>query len=110
MHQKDADGMANNVDPDQAAPVLQAKSEFGSILFALTCLSEYFRSLRKHRTYYYIHIKKAKDFKIASYRYNKKPHLRPRLSKPTVKILNILTPKKFAVIILEFKQDGFTEE
>ena len=27
-----------------------------------------------------------------------------------VKILNIRTPKKFAVITLKFKQDGFTEE
>ena len=27
----------------------------------------------------------------------------------TVKILNIRTPKKFAVITLKFKQDGFTE-
>ena len=28
----------------------------------------------------------------------------------TVKILNIRTPKKFAVITLKFEQDGFTKE
>ena len=28
----------------------------------------------------------------------------------TVKILNVQTPKKFAVITLKFEQDGFTEE
>ena len=28
----------------------------------------------------------------------------------TVKILNIRTPKTFAVITLKFEQDGFTEE
>ena len=28
----------------------------------------------------------------------------------TIKILNIRTPKKFAVITLKFEQDGYTEE
>ena len=28
----------------------------------------------------------------------------------TIKILNIRTPKKFAVITLKFEQDGFTKE
>ena len=30
--------------------------------------------------------------------------------KTTVKILNIWTPQKFAVITLKFEQDGFTKE
>ena len=38
MHPKDADGMADSVDPDQTAPS-------GSTLFAQTCLSENCRSL-----------------------------------------------------------------
>ena len=38
MSPKDADGMANSVDPDQAAPVGAAWS--GSALFAQTYLSE----------------------------------------------------------------------
>ena len=32
------------------------------------------------------------------------------LKRVTVKILNIQTPQKLAVITLKFKQDGFTEE
>ena len=40
---KDADGMANSVDPDQTAPVGAIWS--GSALFAQTCLSENLRSL-----------------------------------------------------------------
>ena len=30
--------------------------------------------------------------------------------KSTVKFLNIWTPKTFAVIILKFEQDGFTDD
>ena len=40
MHPKDADGMANSVDPDQTAP------RSGSALFAQTCLSENLGTLR----------------------------------------------------------------
>ena len=29
---------------------------------------------------------------------------------PTVKLLNVRTPQKFAVITLKFEQDGFTKE
>ena len=43
MHTKDADGMANIVDPDQTAP-LEVWS--GSTLFAKTCPSENLGSLR----------------------------------------------------------------
>ena len=32
------------------------------------------------------------------------------VSDNTVKLLNILTPQKFAVITLKFEQDGFTVE
>ena len=39
MGPKDADGMANNVDPDQTAPPLGAVWS-GSTLFAQTCQSE----------------------------------------------------------------------
>ena len=39
MHPKDADGIANSVDPDQTAPL-------GSALFAQTCLSENLGKLR----------------------------------------------------------------
>ena len=38
MSPKDAEGIANSVDPDQTAP--------GSALFAQTCLSENLGSLR----------------------------------------------------------------
>ena len=38
MHPKDAEGIANSVDPDQTAPVGAVWS--GSALFAQTCLSE----------------------------------------------------------------------
>ena len=38
MHPKDAEGIANSVDPDQTAP--------GSALFAQTCLSEKLGKLR----------------------------------------------------------------
>ena len=44
MSPNDADGMANSVDPDQAAPVGAAWS--GSALFAQTYLSENLGSLR----------------------------------------------------------------
>ena len=40
----DEDGMANSVDPDQAAPVGAVWS--GSALFAQTCLSENLGKLR----------------------------------------------------------------
>ena len=40
MHPKDAEGIANRVDPDQTAPS-------GSALFAQTCLSENLGTLRK---------------------------------------------------------------
>ena len=43
MSPKDANGMANSVDPDQTAPVGAVLS--GSILFAQTCLSENLGSL-----------------------------------------------------------------
>ena len=42
MSPKDADGMANNVDPDQTAPLAWS----GSTLFAQACLSENLGSLR----------------------------------------------------------------
>ena len=38
MSPNDANGMANNVDPDQTAPL--GAVWFGSVLFAQTCLSE----------------------------------------------------------------------
>ena len=38
MHPKDANGIANSVDPDQTAPLGAVRS--GSALFAQTCLSE----------------------------------------------------------------------
>ena len=44
MHPKDADGIANSVDPDQTAPLGAVWS--GSTLFAQTCLSENLGSLR----------------------------------------------------------------
>ena len=37
MHQKDADGMANSVNPDPTAPLVAVR--YGSALFAQTCLS-----------------------------------------------------------------------
>ena len=40
MHQKDAEGIANSVDPDQTAPLGAVWS--GSALFAQSCLSENF--------------------------------------------------------------------
>ena len=44
MHPKDAEGIANSVDPDQTAPLGAVWS--GSALFAQTCLSENFGTLR----------------------------------------------------------------
>ena len=44
MHPKDAEGIANSVDPDQTAPL--GTFWAGSALFALTCLSENLGSLR----------------------------------------------------------------
>ena len=44
MHPKDAEGIANSVDPDQTAPLGAVWS--GSALFAQTYLSENFRILR----------------------------------------------------------------
>ena len=44
LHPKDADGMANSVDPDQTAPLGAVWS--GSTLFAQACLSENLGSLR----------------------------------------------------------------
>ena len=38
MHQKNAEGIANSVNPDQTAPLGTVWS--GSALFAKTCLSE----------------------------------------------------------------------
>ena len=44
MCPKDADGMANSVDPEQTAPLRAVWS--GSALFAQACLSENLGSLR----------------------------------------------------------------
>ena len=44
MHPKDADRLANSVDPDQTAPLGAVWS--GSTLFAQTCLSEILGSLQ----------------------------------------------------------------
>ena len=44
MSPKDADGIANSVDPDQTAPLGAVWSR--SALFAQTCLSENLRTLR----------------------------------------------------------------
>ena len=44
MCPKDANGLANSVDPDQTAPLGAVWS--GSTLFAQTCLSENLGSLR----------------------------------------------------------------
>ena len=44
MQPKNADGIANGVDPDQTAPLGAVWS--GSALFAQTCLSENLGSLR----------------------------------------------------------------
>ena len=48
MHPKDAEGIANSVDPDQTAPLGAVLSE--SALFAETCLSENLETLR----YFYL--------------------------------------------------------
>ena len=45
MHPKDAEGIANSVDPDQTAP-LTARVWPGSALFAQTFLSENLGPLR----------------------------------------------------------------
>ena len=45
MHPKDAEGIANSVDPDQTAPLLGAVWS-GSALFAQTCLSKNLGKLR----------------------------------------------------------------
>ena len=45
MHPKDAEGIANSVDPDQTALALGAVWS-GSALFAQTCLSENLGKLR----------------------------------------------------------------
>ena len=47
MHPKDADGIANSVDPDQTAPLGAVWS--GSALFAQSCLSDNLGSLRYTR-------------------------------------------------------------
>ena len=52
MHPKDADGMANSVDPDQTASSEAVWS--WSALFAETCLSQYIEFVR-----YYIDLKDA---------------------------------------------------
>ena len=44
MHPKEAEGIANSVDPDQTAPLGAVWS--GSALFAQTCLSENLWKLR----------------------------------------------------------------
>ena len=44
MHPKDAEGIANSVDPDQTAPLGAVWSR--SALFAQTCLSENLGTLR----------------------------------------------------------------
>ena len=44
MHSKDAEGIANSVDPDQTAPIGAVWP--GSALFAQTCLSENLGKLR----------------------------------------------------------------
>ena len=44
MHPKDAEGIANSVDPDQTASLGAVRS--GSALFAQTCLSENLGKLR----------------------------------------------------------------
>ena len=44
IHSKDAEGIANSVDPDQTAPLGAVWSE--SALFAQTCLSENLGKLR----------------------------------------------------------------
>ena len=44
MHLKDAEGIANSVDPDQTAPLGAVWSR--SALFAKTCLSENLGNLR----------------------------------------------------------------
>ena len=44
MHPKDAERIANSVDPDQTAPLGAVLS--GSALFAQTCLSENLGTLR----------------------------------------------------------------
>ena len=46
MHPKNAEGIANSVDPDLTAPLGAVCS--GSTLFAQTCLSENFGTLRVH--------------------------------------------------------------
>ena len=49
MHPKDAEGIANSVDPDQTAPVGAVWS--GSALFAKTCLSENLGKLRYYQKF-----------------------------------------------------------
>ena len=50
MHPKDAEGIANSVDPDQTAPLGAVWS--GSALFAQACLSENLGSLRYLQDYF----------------------------------------------------------
>ena len=56
MHPKDAEGIANSVDPDQTAPPGAVWS--WSALFAQTCLSENFGSLRYCKIHKYLIIRK----------------------------------------------------
>ena len=64
MHPKDAEGIANSVDPDQTAPLGAVWS--GSALFAQTCLSENLGTLRYFGTFFSIALKtrhiKNEDF------------------------------------------------
>ena len=47
MHPKDADGMANSVDPDQTAFEASEEAVWSwSALFAETCLSQYIEFVR----------------------------------------------------------------
>ena len=64
MHPEDAEGIANNVDPDQTAPLGAVWS--GSALFAQTCLSENLGTLR----YKFISLDWPCQMKQFSYMYN----------------------------------------
>ena len=73
MHPKDADGMANGVDPDQnQTPPLEAVWS-GSTLFAQTCLSENLGTLRYIKRYifkiYYSNFAKHHNFNKSTCHY-----------------------------------------
>ena len=75
MHPKDAEGIANSVDPDQTAPLGAVWS--GSALFAKTCLS---KNLGNY----------GNQFRICSYHFYKY-HWPNSISNATVRLISVKT-------------------